>query len=213
MISIVYKKVLNIIKLIIFKITWRKRNSNNYTTVRNIFPVEKVFVGKYTYGALNISCFGNPKEKLFIGNYCSISSGVKFILGGEHHPEYLMNYPFKLYLLPNNDVDDRRTKGTIVVGDDVWIGTNTIILSGVTIGQGAIIAAGSVVARDVPPYAIYTTNRIIKYRFSEDIIDKLLKIDFSILNYKFVKENIELFYTCDVENILSKLELARYMKE
>ncbi|MPM91431.1 Virginiamycin A acetyltransferase [bioreactor metagenome] len=181
--------------------------------IPNIFPVEKISVGKYTYGPLNITYFSNQNEKLIIGNYCSISAGVKFILGGEHHPEYLMNYPFKLYMLPNDDIDDRRTKGTIVVGDDVWIGTDSIILSGVTIGQGAIIAAGSVVSKDVPPYAIYTTNRIIKYRFQQDVIDKLLKIDFSRLDFESVKEHIEIFYTSDVDKILSSAGLVPFVKD
>lgn len=212
MIKSILRKIKNIFKLKMFKINWRKRNNNNYTTAENKFPVEKVFVGKYTYGQLNIRYFGNPNEKLIIGCYCSISSGVKFLLGGEHHPEYLMNYIFKYYLFPNEDTDDRRTKGPIVIGDDVWIGTDAIILSGVTIGQGAIIAAGSVVAKDVPPYAIYTTNRIIKYRFQKDIIDKLLKMDFSKLNYGFAKEHIELFYTSDVESILSNDNLVKFMK-
>lgn len=212
MIKTIWLKLKSDIKLVIFKIIWRKRNSHNDTIAKNIFPVEKVSVGKYTYGPLNVSCFGNPNEKLIIGNYCSIAGGGEFVLGGEHHPEYLTNYPFKIYLLPN-DIDDRRTKGPIVVGDDVWIGKNVIILSGVHIGQGAVIAAGSVVAKDVPPYAIYTTNRIIKYRFEQDIIDKLLKVDFSRLDFQFVIEHIEMFYTSDIDKVLSSPELVRFMKD
>lgn len=213
MIRAVLLKLYYIIKLKIYNAIWRKRNSHNYTTMMNLFPIQIVTIGKYTYGSLNVFSFGNPNEKLIIGNYCSIAAGVKFLLGGEHHPEYLMNYPFKLYLLPNDDMDDRKTKGPIVVEDDVWIGTDAIILSGVTIGQGAIIATGSVVAKDVPPYAIYTTNRIIKYRFSGEIIDRLLKIDFSRLDYEFVKRHIELFYSSDVETKLNNPDLVTFIKE
>lgn len=216
MIKNVIRNLLFNFKLIKLKIKWRKVNSNNYTNLNNIpniFPIEKVTVGKYSYGPLNITYFGNENEKLVIGNYCSISSGVKFILGGEHHPEFLMNYPFKLFNLPNNDVDDRRTKGTILVGDDVWIGTDSLILSGVTIGQGAIIAAGSVISKNVPPYSICSTNRIIKYRFSQDIIDKLVKIDFSILDLEFVKNNIELFYSKNIDEILNSLTFAKFLED
>lgn len=201
------------IKFEIYKRQWRKENKHNFTEMNNIFPLDRVSVGRYTYGQLNVTSFGNPNEKLIIGDYCSIAAGVKFILGGEHHPEYFMNYPLKQYLQPNNDIDDRRTKGPIYVGDDVWIGTDSIILSGVSIGQGAIIAAGSIVTKDVPPYAIYTTNKIIKYRFSQEIISQLLKVDFSKLDFQFAKDNIELFYTSNVDAIIRNPRLARLLKE
>jgi carbonic anhydrase/acetyltransferase-like protein (isoleucine patch superfamily) len=71
-----------------------------------------------------------------------------------------------------------RTKGSIVVGNDVWVGTRAIILSGVTIGDGAIVAAGSVVTKDVPPYAIVAGNpaRLIRYRFSDETIAAMCRI-------------------------------------
>lgn len=77
-----------------------------------------------------------------------------------------------------------------------------MILSGVTIGQGAVIGAGSIVAKDIPPYSIYAGNKIIKYRFSEKIKNKLLQIDFDRLDEKNIKENIDLLYTnCSEDNI------------
>lgn len=213
MIKSILQKIKCKVKLEIYKKNWRKRNNYNNTSLRNTFPFEKVSVGKYTYGPLNVISYGNKNEKLIIGNYCSIATGVKFLLGGEHHPEYFMNYPFKLFLLPDDDIEDRRTKGPIVIGDDVWIGMDVIVVSGVTIGQGAIIAAGSVVSKDVPSYAIYATNRIIKYRFSKDIIDELLKIDFSKLDYEFVVKHIELFYTSNVKDVLKNPELERFLRD
>ena len=151
-------------------------------------------MGNYTYGGIHIYSFNNPSEKLSIGNFCSIAENVTFILGGEHHSNYISNYPFKTRL-KINDIIDRASKGEITVGDDVWIGMNSIILSGVTIGQGAVIAAGSIVSKDVPPYSIYTTNKIIKYRFESEIIEQLLKIDYSKWTLSDIQSNIDLFYS------------------
>jgi serine acetyltransferase len=88
------------------------------------------------------------------------------------------------------------SKGDIIIKDDVWIGANAIILSGVTIGQGALIGAGAVVTKDVPPYAIVGGNpaKVIKYRFSEKVIKKLLEFDFSKLDQNKIKTNIEALY-------------------
>ena len=105
----------------------------------------------------------------------------------------LSSYPFDNYYTNYSHVAP--TKGPIIVGDDVWIGLNSIILSGVTIGQGAVIGARSVVAKDVPPYAVYAGNKVVKYRFNDDIIQKLLKFDYSKLTEltdEDIKRNREL---------------------
>jgi len=193
MLITIVRKFINFINLIFFKIKWRKLNSHNYTFAKNIFPIEKVSVGKKTYGALHINTYGNPNEKLIIGSYCSIAGDVKFLLGGEHSYKTLSTYPFKKYICGLNE--NTLTKGPIIVKDDVWIGERSLILSGVTIGQGAIIGAGSVVTKDVPPYAIYAGGKIIKYRFSDEIIEQLKKIDYSKLSEEEIKENIKLLYT------------------
>lgn len=82
-----------------------------------------------------------------------------------------------------------------MIKDDVWIGAQATIMSGVTIGQGAVIGAKALVTKDVPPYAIVggVPAKVIKYRFEKEIIDELLKIDFSKLDYKVIKEHITLF--------------------
>lgn len=88
------------------------------------------------------------------------------------------------------------SKGDIVVGDDVWFGCNVTVLSGVTIGQGAVIAAGTVVTKNIPPYAIAggVPAKILKYRFSQEIINYLLKLDFNNLTTEFIKENEDFLY-------------------
>ncbi|WP_461206046.1 CatB-related O-acetyltransferase [Clostridium sp. DL1XJH146] len=199
------RPVVRHIKLTILNSKWRKLNSHNYTRANSLFTLEKVHIGKETYGLLNIVDYENLNEKLTIGCFCSIADNVTFMLGGEHHPQYISNYPFKMHIRDFDAEDDRTTKGPITIGDDVWIGYNCVILSGVTIGQGAVIAAGSIVCKDVPPYAIYTTNRVIKYRFSDEIIKKLLLFNYKDLEYPFVKDNIFLFYNTCTEHLVNEL--------
>jgi acetyltransferase-like isoleucine patch superfamily enzyme len=200
MIKIIFNKSRNILKLQIHKIVWRRSNKHNCTSVKNYFPIEKVSVGKKTYGALQVKTYGNPDEKLIVGSYCSIAGDVKFLLGGEHSYKGLSTYPFRKYVCGLKE--DTLTKGPIIVKDDVWIGERCLILSGITIGQGAVIAAGSIVTKDVPPYAIYAGSKIVKYRFEVDVIKRLLKIDFLSLNEDAIKNNIDILYTnLDTESL------------
>lgn len=172
----------------------------------NIFPIDCVQVGKMTYGPLEVHTWGASNEKLEIGHYCSIAEGVKFILGGNHYYHTFSTYPFKVMVM--KEEKEAWSKGPIVIGNDVWIGMDSMILSGVTIGQGAVIAAGSVVTKDVPPYAIVGGNpaKVIKYRFEPQIIDRLLKIEFSNINDRFVQENIaQLYESLNIE-IITNIE-------
>ena len=114
------------------------------------------------------------------------------MLGGEHSYRGVSIFPFKVKACGFEY--EAKTKGPIVIEDDGWIGADSIVLSGVHIGQGAIIGAGSIVAKDVPPYAIFAGSKVIKYRFSEDVIEKLLKFDYSKLEDTDIKENINLLY-------------------
>lgn len=178
---------------------WRKVNKHNFTTANTIFPIDIVSVGNFTYGKLNVHYFGGTNEKLQIGNFCSIADEVHFLTGGNHNYNVLMTYPFKNKF---NKIREAISKGNIIIGDDVWIGYGSTILSGVNIGKGAVVAAGSIVSKDIPPYAIYAGNRIIKYRFSDNIIKKLLKIDFNDFDKEFVSKKIETLYTeINEENI------------
>lgn len=187
-------------KLLRFKKKFRKKNVNNFTKTNRIFDLKRVQIGNYTYGNLNIFTFGNENEYLKIGNFCSIANDVVFLLSGEHNYKNLSTYPYKSKF--GFQSSEALCKGKIIIGDDVWIGENTIILSGVKIGQGAVIGAGSVVFKDIPPYSIYAGNKVLKKRFSDDIIDKLLEIDYNKLNSNFVKENIDEFYSeVNLENI------------
>lgn len=200
------KKILKLLELYFFKKKWRKKNKHNFTFAQNIFPIEIVEVGKYSYGPLNIRSWDAKNEKLVIGNFVSIAEDVLFLLGGNHNIETFSTYPFKVMLL--GEEKEAWSKGPIIVEDDVWIGTRVIILSGIRIGQGAIIGAGSVVTKDVPPYAIVGGDpaRVIKYRFDEETVKQLIKIDFSRISKEFVLNNIDLLYDKKyVTTILNKL--------
>ncbi|WP_221803153.1 CatB-related O-acetyltransferase [Paenibacillus typhae] len=182
----IYKHV----KLVLFNKKWRKKNKNNYTIAKTIFPINDVSIGNYTYGDLNITAF-NSDGKLMIGNFCSIAGNVQFLLCGEHNYKTMSTYPFKSQMLKQKEAF---SKGDIIIEDDVWIGQSSIIMSGITIGKGAVIAAGSIVSKNVPSYAIYGGNKILKYRFSEDIINILLQIDFGKLNNEMILKNINFLY-------------------
>ncbi|MBK7630777.1 MAG: CatB-related O-acetyltransferase [Ignavibacteriales bacterium] len=193
------------IKLAFFKIKWRNKNKINRTSAGSLFPINKVEVGKFTYGPLNIHYWGAENEFLKIGDFVSIAEGVQFILGGNHGYKSLTTFPFKVVF--KHEKFEATSKGPIKIHNDVWIGMSAIILSGVTINQGAIIAAGSVVTKDVPPYAIVAGNpaNVIKYRFEENIIKKLLNLDLSKINQSFIIENLAMLYGNINEDLIDGL--------
>lgn len=173
---------------------WRDRNRHNATMLGNVFDMDCVVVGKSSYGTLFV--YNDVKNvKLVIGNYCSIASQVKFILGLDHYTNHISTFPFKVKELHVAETE-AISKGDIIVEDDVWIGENAMILSGVHIGQGAIIAAGAVVSKDVPAYAIVggVPAKVIRYRFEPEMIEELLKVDYSKLTKEMIEEHVDELY-------------------
>jgi acetyltransferase-like isoleucine patch superfamily enzyme len=177
-----YRKIKTYYSVKKYNKLWRKLNRKNFTSPTMIYPKGLISVGDYSYGPINAYFYHNPDEKLIIGKFVCLAKGVTFILGGEHNYHYLTNYPFSKMLLTKQN--EATTKGPIIIKDDVWLGVNALILSGVTIAQGSVIAAGSVVVKNTEPYGIYGGNpaKLIKYRFSESIINKLLKINYSSMD-------------------------------
>lgn len=208
MVRIFLSKIVSFIKLPIFKVLWIKNNKHNKTIPENVFDMEKVKVGNYTYGKLNVHMYGNPEEKLSIGHFCSIGGKVMFILGGNHPYNTLSTYPIKNKIL-NKNIIEAETKGKIIVNSDVWIGERSTILSGVTIGQGAIIGAGSIVSKSVPPYAIFIGNKVVNYRFSETIRERLTQIDFEKITEDFLDKNYDFFYQEVTEDLLEQPEMKQ----
>ena len=190
-------KLRRLITLMLFRRKWRRKNRNNLTNIGNICDDDLIEVGKGTYGVINVQMFSR-QFKLNIGAFCSIAPTVEFVVSADHNTKNVSTYPYKTHIVKLGlNIDDSQSKGDIVVKDDVWIGYNAIIMSGVTIGQGAVVAAGAVVTKDVPPYAIVggVPAKVISYRFQQDIINFLLTLDYSSLTDELIKEHINDLYT------------------
>ncbi len=153
--------------------------------------------GRYTYGEPAI-VFPGSGVQLRVGSFCSLSNTCTFILGGNHRHDWVSTYPFPNYreAFPHAYGQMPTSKGDITVGHDVWVGSYSYIFSGVTIGDGAVIGACAVVAKDVPPYAVVVGNpgKVIKYRFPPEQIAALQRIRW----WEWEKEKIdaEMAYFC-----------------
>ncbi len=185
--------ILDKIERFVIKKRWRKLNRHNETEVYGVKDFSKISVGQHTYGGIHALIF-NEESELKIGSFCSIAPEVMFLVSADHGLSCMSTFPFRVKIM--NEELEGISKGDIVVEDDVWIGYRSVIMSGVHIGQGAIVAAGSVVTKDVPPYAVVggVPAKIIKYRFSEDVCKELLRLDYSKLNSSVIKEHIEELY-------------------
>lgn len=136
-------------------------------------------VGEGTYGRPKVR-FPESGAKLTIGRYGSIADRVEILLGGGHRLDWLSTYPFPAF--PQDwpaaaaRADHHVGRGDVTIGHDVWLASQCMILSGVTVGHGAVVAARAVVTKDVPPYAIVAGNpaKLLRLRFDEATIETLL---------------------------------------
>ena len=148
-------------------------------------------------------------DKLKIGKFCSIACGAKFLFNSANHTvKSLSTYPFPIFIeewgLDVRDITSAwDNKGDIVIGNDVWIGYEAVIMAGVTIGDGAIIGTRAVVTKDVPPYTIVggVPARQIRKRFSEDMIAYLLDLKWWDWPIEKISENIEFIKSADLEKL------------
>ncbi len=142
-----------------------------------------ITVGKHSYGIDNIHIHPfNPETNLTIGSFCSIADNLHIFFGGNHRTDWVTTFPFghmyKNVFTTFNGVGHPASKGDITIGNDVWIGYGVTILSGVRIGDGAVIAANSTITKDVEPYSIVGGNpaKFIRHRFTQEQINSLLQI-------------------------------------
>lgn len=187
------------IKLDILNYKWHKLNPDNSTTIGKYIDLNTIQVGKASYGKINAISY-LQYSKLIIGCYVSIAENVTFLLDAEHRTDTISSYPFKVKILGFQN-QEAFGKGDIIVDDDVWIGFGSTILSGVHIGQGAVVAAGAVVTKDIPPYAIVggTPAQILKYRFSEEQIKKLLLIDYRFIDDELIFNHVNDLYDSNMK--------------
>lgn len=159
-----------------------KKNNKDLFFLNDRIKNEKYEIGKFSYGNPIILDWGEGAS-LKIGNFCSIADNVYFFLGGNHRSDWISTYPFNKIFPFTSELGNLKghpsTKGDIIIGDDVWIGFGSTILSGINVGSGSIIGAFSVVTKDVLPYEIVAGNpaRHIRFRFDEITITKLLKLE------------------------------------
>ncbi|QLC73533.1 CatB-related O-acetyltransferase [Pseudomonas sp. LPB0260] len=167
------------------------------------YPAYKIGVG--TYGMPNVLDWGEGST-LIIGAYCSVAEDVEILLGGHHRTDWVSTYPFPAKIPQAAGIEGYgRSRGDVVIGSDVWLCTRVMILSGVTIGHGAVVAAGAVVSRDVEPYSIVAGNpaRQIGWRFDESTRQALLEIAWWDWPENEVRQASSLLCCDDIEAFLA----------
>ena len=201
---------------------------NEYRTtcfIKNVVKAPNIQIGDYTYYddenepenfEQNNVLFNYPEfgDRLIIGKFCAIASGTKFIMGpANHRTASVTTYPFHVFgggwreRTPPH-LEQLPRKGDIVVGNDVWIGRESVILPGVQIGDGAIVAAYSVVSRDVPPYGVAAGNpaRLVKRRFDDELIACLLALRWWDFPPEKLAEFLPVLCDTDLEAVRSRLQ-------
>lgn len=196
---------------------------NEYKTscfIKNVITAPNIIVGDYTYYddtdnptdfEKNNVLFNYPEfgDHLIIGKFCQIASGTKFIMGPANHRLCsVTTYPFNVMggVWTENTpphMEQLPRKGDTIIGNDVWIGRESIIMPGVKIGDGAIIAAYSVVVKDIPAYTVYGGNpaTFIKKRFDDELADLLLRFRWWDLSPEELVKILPLLCDPDLEKV------------
>jgi virginiamycin A acetyltransferase len=188
--------------------------------IKNTVTHPKIIVGDYTYyddpeDSENFERnvlyhYSFSKDKLIIGKFCALARNLKFIMNGANHQiSGFSTYPFYIFgngwekVTPQDH--ELPFKGDTLVGNDVWIGYESIIMPGVTIGDGAIIAAKSVVVNNVLPYSIVGGNpaKIIKQRFTTETIKTLQEIAWWNWDINKISANLEYITSADIDTLLT----------
>lgn len=186
--------------------------------IKNTITRSNIVVGDYTYyddntGAENFEehvthHYEFLGDKLIIGKFCAIAKGIEFIMNGANHRmNSVTTYPFNLmgngWEKATPDLSDLPLKGDTIIGNDVWIGQDVTVLPGVTIGDGSIIAANTVVTKDIPSYHIAGGNpcRVIKKRFDDELIDYLLQLKWWDWPAEKITKNLEILCSGDLSRI------------
>jgi virginiamycin A acetyltransferase len=188
--------------------------------LKNFVKTSNIFVGEYTYfddrrygpdkfEEYNVLYNYNPSiVKLVIGKFCAIAAETKFIMTGDHKLNAISTYPFPIFgngWEKAYEIGELPVKGDIIVGHDVWFGYDSLVMNGVSIGNGAIIAARAVVVKDVPAYSIVAGNpaKVVKMRFDDKTIDRLQKIAWWDWDIEKINKHLKLISHLDIDQLES----------
>ena len=196
--------MLSFFKEVIKRITPDRRSMG----LQELYPQYQI--GRGTYGSKLIVYDWGEGATLRIGAFCSIALNVKIFLGGEHRSDWVTTYPFNVLWEAGKELNGHpKTKGDVNIGNDVWVGSEAVIISGVNIGDGAVLGARTVVARDIPPYAVVVGNpaRIIKKRFDDKTIQRLLKVKWWNWQDDRIQKALPLLLNPDMRSFLKAVEM------
>lgn len=188
--------------------------------IQNTVSNPDIIIGNYTY-------YDDPEDsenfernvlyhfpfigdQLIIGKFCALARGVKFIMNGANHKlDGFSTYPFQIFGNGWEKIEPQPEelpyKGNTVIGNDVWIGYEAVIMPGVQVGDGAIIAAKSVVVSDVAPYTIFGGNpaKCIRQRFDDGVIKSLLEVAWWNWDIGKITRNLEKIVAADIEALIN----------
>lgn len=183
--------------------------------LKNVVKAPNIIVGDYTYfDSVNSSFEENnvlynyhlDKVKLILGKFCAIAAETKFIMTGNHKLDGISTYPFPIFQQGWEkafDVSEFPFKGDIVVGNDVWFGYDSLVMPGIKIGDGAIVATRAVVSKHVPPYTVVAGNpaRVVKERFDEATVERLLRIAWWDWDIEKINRNLSVICHLDIDRL------------
>ena len=191
---------------------------DNLSYVKPIITNPNIIVGDFTYISDKdfeshvLHHYGFNGDKLIIGKFCQIASGVSFIMNGaNHHMSCVSTYPFYIFN-PWDDTappqSDMPLKGDTVIGNDVWIGQNATILPGVHIGDGAIIGLNSTVGSNIEPYTIAAGNpaKTIRKRFDDELTALMLRLKWWDMDIENINALIPVLTCSDLEKVKHRIK-------
>lgn len=190
--------------------------------LKNFVKASNIFVGDYTYfddrryGADKFEennvlyNYDFSKVKLVIGKFCAIAAETRFLMTGNHKLDAISTYPFPIFghgWETAFEILDLPVKGDIIIGHDVWLGYDSLVMNGVTIGNGAIIATRAVVVKDVPAYSIVAGNpaKVVKMRFDDKTIERLQKIAWWDWSIEKINKHLQFLCHLDVDQLETAL--------
>ncbi|HEY6783009.1 MAG TPA: CatB-related O-acetyltransferase [Candidatus Dormibacteraeota bacterium] len=197
-----------VLKGLAYSVPERRWSIRRYAQERDTYETEPLSRGRYSYGTPLITRHPLGSEHVRIGSFVSIAPEVVLQDGGSHRTDWVTAFPLRACLgLPGAYEDGHpRSRGDTLIGNDVWIGRGACVLSGITIADGAAVAAFSVITKDVPPYTIVGGNpaREIRKRFSEEQIDALLQIAWWDWPLEKIVECVEELSDPDVDRFIAR---------